>query len=192
MCVTWTFSVLELELLRKKKFIWSAKYTKSWEKIRNMLKMVCLSLRTYFHVFFNLQKEAFTLPSLGINHHWAFRAYSCLTKQVQKIPLIFLIIFPELLATFKKLCFRIPLNDNFWNCKTLYRYNNCARYLRIPCLNVLYLTCTNSHNFLNFDFGCFANANFYKLLNQEFFGNTKFCGWKIFSFFLTQNSFEIR
>ena len=140
-------------------------------------------MRTYFHVFLKLQKEAFTLPSLEINHHWTFRAYNCLTKQVQKIPLIFLIFFPKLLATFKKLCFRIPVNDDFWNCKTLYRYNSCARYLRIPCLNVLYLTCTNSHNFLNFDFGCFANANFYKLLNQEFFVNTKFCGCKILSFF---------
>ena len=65
----------------------------------------------------------------------------------------------------------------------IYRYKGCARYLRIACLNVLYFTCTNSHNFLNFDFVCFANANFYKLLNQEFFGNTKFCGSKIFSVF---------
>ena len=116
-------------------------------------------------------------PSLGIP------CYNCLTKQIRKIPLIFMKFFPELLTTFKKLCFRIPLNDNFWNCKTLYRYNSCARYLRIVCLNVLYFTCTNSHNCLNFDFGCFANANFYKLLNHKFFGNTKFCRCKIFSFF---------
>ena len=113
----------------------------------------------------------FTLPSLGINHHWAFCAYNCITKQVRKIPLIFMKCFPELLATFKKLCFRISLNDDSWYCKTLYRYNSCARYLRISSLNVLYFTCINSQNFLNFDFGYFANANFYKLLNPEFFEN---------------------
>ena len=140
-------------------------------------------MRTYFHVFLNLWKEAFTLPSMGISHHWAFCANNCQTKQVWKIPWIFLKFFPEFLATFKKLCFRIPLNVDFWNCKTLYRCNSCARYLRIACLNVLCFTGTNSHNFLNFDFGCFANANFYKLISQEFFGNTKFYVCKIFSLF---------
>ena len=63
--------------------------------------------------FLNLWKEACTLPSLGISHHWAFRGYNFQKKQSQNFPLDFLKFFPEFLATFKKLCFRIPLNVTF-------------------------------------------------------------------------------
>ena len=152
---------------------------KNWKHVKNDLPFI----ENIFLCFSQFAERSFHSAITGDQQSLGIPCLQLPYEAGAKNSLNFPDIFPELLATFKKLCFRIPLNDDFWNCKTFYRYNSCARYLRIPCLNVLYLACTNFQNFLNFEFGCFANANFYKLLNQEFFRNTTFCGCKILSFF---------
>ena len=98
----------------------SARWSFNWEHI-SMFSSICRK-------------------KLSLCHHWTFLAYNCQAKQVRKMSLIFLKLSLEFLSTLKKLCLRIPPNNHFWNCKTLYRYNSCARYLRVPCWNVLYFT----------------------------------------------------